>query len=242
MNVATSGGTATPGVNYTPVNQVVNFGAGQSSQSITVPVKDAGNLSQAMTVNVTLSNPGGGASLGTPSTATVTILNAGQSTGSGSLPPPVTLGSVQEVKKNHKISEIVLGFSGALNGTQAASVTEYGLVTVGKKGSFTGKGAKALKLKSAVYNSANNTVDLFLKKPTVFTKKVQLTVDGLAPSGLEDTYGRLIDGNDDGQPGGNAVAILTKNAATITAVRGGSVVDALLASGELTGLTKVRKN
>ena len=40
--VATAGGTAVAGVNYTPINQVLNFAAGQDSQTITIPVKDDG--------------------------------------------------------------------------------------------------------------------------------------------------------------------------------------------------------
>jgi hypothetical protein len=34
-------------------------------------------------------------------------------------------------------------------------------------------------------------------------------------SGLKDSFGRLIDGNEDGQPGGNAIALITKDGATI---------------------------
>jgi hypothetical protein len=34
-------------------------------------------------------------------------------------------------------------------------------------------------------------------------------------SGLKDSFSRLIDGNEDGQPGGNAIAMITKNGAQI---------------------------
>ena len=40
-----------------------------------------------------------------------------------------------------------------------------------------------LELRSAVYNSANDTVALTLKKPFVLKKPVQLTVNGGSPSG-----------------------------------------------------------
>ena len=57
---------------------------------------------------------------------------------------------------------------------------------VGKKGQFTGKGAKSIKLKSAVFNPATDTVTLSLRKRLVLTKKAQLTIDGLGGSyGLE---------------------------------------------------------
>ncbi len=67
----------------------------------------------------------------------------------------------------------------------------------------------------------------------------QKVLERVIPSGLEDSYGRLIDGNDDGQPGSNAVAILTGKAATISARTPGSVVvDLLLVRGELAGWSK----
>jgi hypothetical protein len=46
-------------------------------------------------------------------------------------------------------------------------------------------------------------------------KPVRLTINGLPPSGLEDSQGRLIDGNQDGQPGSDAVAVIDKNGVTM---------------------------
>ena len=185
-----------------------------------------------------MSSPGGGAALGAPSVATLNILNVGQSA-SGA---PVTMDLIQVIKKKGAVKEIVIGFSGALNAAEAASVAEYSLTMAGRKGSFTVKTAKKLKLLSAVYNPANNTVALTPKKKFVVTKPVQLVVNGLPPSGLEDTYGRLIDGNDNGQPGSNAVALIKAKLATITSFSVESaVVDALLKQGELAGVTKAPK-
>ena len=39
---------------------------------------------------------------------------------------------------------------------------------------------------------------------------MELVVEGVAPAGLQDSYGRLIDGNHDGTAGGNAVAVIKK--------------------------------
>ena len=151
---------------------------------------------------------------------------------------------IQVVKnKKHLVSEILIGFSGALNATEAANVAEYSLTQVGNKGSFTVKSAKKIKLKAAVYNPANDTVAITVKTPFAITKQLQFVVNGLAPSGLEDTYGRLIDGNDDGQPGSNAVAIIKAKSATITSAVsiGSAAVDVLLEHGELAALTKARR-
>jgi hypothetical protein len=121
----------------------------------------------------------------------------------------------------------------------------YRLATAGKKGSFTAKNAKVIPLKSTAYSAASDTVTLTLKKPFKLTKPVQLQVSDLSPSGLQDSLGRLIDGNHDGQPGGNAVAVLGRGGATISAVVDQgigpvlclepSAVDALLEREDLIG-------
>ena len=143
--------------------------------------------------------------------------------------------------KNQKkqITEIVLHFSGGLNAAEASNIAEYSLVQVGKHKSFTGKGAKAIKLRSAVYNAANNTVILTPKRKLTIKKSAELVINGLPPSGLEDTYGRLIDGNGDGKAGSNAVSILTKKVATVSAVS--AAVDQLAELEELAALIKPAK-
>ena len=69
---ATSGGTAVPGTDYTSVSGVVTFSAGVTSETIAIPILNstAGNNK---TFSLILSSPTGGATLGTPSTVTVTI-------------------------------------------------------------------------------------------------------------------------------------------------------------------------
>ena len=74
-----------------------------------------------------------------------------------------------------------------------------------------------IKLKSALYNPTTDTVTLTPRKPFALTKPVQLLVEGEPPSGLEDSLGRLIDGDHNGQAGGNAVAVLSRGGATLSA-------------------------
>src|SRR5262249_47367898 len=104
---------------------------------------------------------------------------------------------------------------------QAQNTAEYRLARAGKRGSFTARNARLIKLRSAVYNGASDTVTLTPKKPFALTKPVQLQVSGQPPSGLDDTLGRLIDGNRSGQAGSNAVVVLPRGGAAIhTSVRG----------------------
>ncbi len=153
--------------------------------------------------------------------------------------PLVTLTSVQVVKiktKKHKpaVPVIVIGFSDGLNAAEASSIGEYQLIVAGKKKSFTAKNAKKLPLASAVYNAANNTVTLTTKKKLVLNKLMELVVDANPPAGLQDTSGRYIDGNGDGQPGGNGVAVLKGKSVTLAALAvSPAMVNVLFEHGDL---------
>jgi hypothetical protein len=65
---------------------------------------------------------------------------------------------------------------------------------------------------TAISATAVSSSGTALQKPF---KPVQLRVNGSTPSGLKDTIGRLIDGDHNGQPGGNATAALRSGGATI---------------------------
>ena len=78
------------------------------------------------------------------------------------------------------------------------------------------------------------------------TKPEELIVNGRL---VTDTLGRQIDGNDDGQPGGDYIATISGSRVTVgglplarTMEQPANVpaaIDALLARGELTGLTRL---
>ena len=74
VDVTTSDGSATASSDYTPVSETLTFGAGESVKTVTVPVAADTGTEGDETVNLALSNPVGG-SLGTPSSATLSILD-----------------------------------------------------------------------------------------------------------------------------------------------------------------------
>ena len=125
--------------------------------------------------------------------------------------PPLTVKAVSLEKvsvvkgKKHKKEEVVVvQFSGGLNPATAQNLGNYTLATVpkGKK-----KSTRDV-LAQAVYNASTSTVTLTPRKqPVVLKPPLQLTI---IAAGLTDTSGQEIDGNADGQPGGNYVRILTK--------------------------------
>lgn len=69
-----TGGTATPGVDYTAVTGTLTFDEGQTTRQFNVPILNDGDPEPSETVNLLLDMPGGGAGLGL-TTAVLTILD-----------------------------------------------------------------------------------------------------------------------------------------------------------------------
>jgi hypothetical protein len=72
---ATSDGTAAAGSDYAAASDTLTFGPGEASKSFTVPVTSDSAHEGDETFQVTISNAGGGANLGSPAGATVRITN-----------------------------------------------------------------------------------------------------------------------------------------------------------------------
>lgn len=73
VNFATADGTATAGSDYTATSGTLNFADGQTSATFTVPILEDTLIEGNQTINLTLSNPTGGAVLGAPATAMLSI-------------------------------------------------------------------------------------------------------------------------------------------------------------------------
>ena len=124
--------------------------------------------------------------------------------------PPVVVTKVEPVlNRRHLVTEILVAFSGPVDGAEAQDVGIYRLTIAGARGSFTAKKARNVKIRSAIYQVATNTVTLNLTKRIPLSKPVQLQVDGQPPSGLQVSLGGFIDG------GRNVVAVLRRGGVTI---------------------------
>src|SRR5207248_1740141 len=75
VHFATSNGTATSGSDYTAASGTLTFSAGVTSKTFVVRIINDTRAEPDETINLTLSNPTNHATLGTPSTATITILD-----------------------------------------------------------------------------------------------------------------------------------------------------------------------
>ena len=142
-------------------------------------------------------------------------------------PPLVTVESLQIEKekvgkgtKAKKENVLVLQFSGPLTAATADSLGAYGLAPIIKvKAHGKGKHRQPATIKlgkvvtpvSAVYAAATNRVTLTPRGTLNLTKPEELVVRGAL---VTDALGRPIDGNDDGQAGGDYIATIKGGRAT----------------------------
>ena len=75
VDYATSSGTATEGSDYAAASGTLTFSPGETSKSFSIPIVDDAEVEGNETINLTLSNPTRGASLGATSAAVLTLAN-----------------------------------------------------------------------------------------------------------------------------------------------------------------------
>jgi hypothetical protein len=182
-----------------------------TSQSVPITIVNDGQPGKSdVAIPLSLSSPGSGAALGSTSTATLVIHDNN--------PPFVVVTSpgfgtikLGAGKKAKRTTGIVVPFNGALNPTQANNLAAFHLLSGKvKKGHTTY--TKNVPLKSAIYNALAHTISLVPKSKLNTSQPEQLTITS---SLLTDWLGRPIDGNHDGQPGGDFVATLKGKTVTI---------------------------
>jgi uncharacterized repeat protein (TIGR01451 family) len=108
--------------------------------------------------------------------------------------------------RGKKQSVIVVSFSDSLNPADARDLAAYHLVALGKAKKSGVRASTGVKLTTATYDLAMHTVTLTIKGKLP-TQPLQLSISG---GSVVDANGQSIDGNHDGQPGGNFQATFTK--------------------------------
>jgi titin len=239
---ATSDGTAKAGVDYVTASGVLSFAAGETSKTFTVSIINTQQVGGTRFLNLALSNPSSGTTLGFPSKATLTILGF---TTSGP-----TVQSLQLVSSAHGITAVVLSFSEPLDPTRAVNLLNYGysLRAAGKDQQFGTFDDLLFGIAAATYAAASQSVTLHLATPIRCHSFIQLTINqatdnATVPVGVADVSGNLLDGNYDGHPGGVFVATFAQgpqlsyldshgNSVSLRVTGGGSMLLTRRANGD----------
>lgn len=201
-----SGGTAVNGQDYISMSGTVTFNNGDSStKSFNVPILDDTVADNDKTVNLTLKSPTNGATLGTPSTAVLTILDSD------------TVGRLQFSKSSYDVAK--MSGSTTISVTRAGGVSGTVMVDY-KTGDGTAKAGQDYMAVSGklTFNSGVDTLRTFtvpiLTNADTQSKTVNLIVEnpsGGAVLGSPSTALLTIKGttpNDDGDGNGTTDTLI----------------------------------
>src|SRR5262249_53726449 len=204
---------ASPGGHGVPAFQTtVVFGPNVTSRSVPIAiVNDRLPGRSDVVIPLGLSSPGAGASLGAVASASLVIHDNN--------PPLVRVKSLRVAtvqvgtrKKPKRTTGLVVQLTGAVNRGGAQALAAYQLVMAGRDKRFGTRDDKRVALASARYDAVAHTATLIPKTAFNTTQLQQLRVKSAL---LTDSLGRPIDGNHDGQPGGDFVATLKGKSITI---------------------------
>jgi hypothetical protein len=153
----------------------------------------------------------------------VTVADKDGGIGAGSLevnvvPPPVRVTAVSLRVFKRKANDILMTFNGPLNVAAASNLANYRLVSAGRDKKFGDRDDRVMPLRFASHINfgSSSEVDLVLRALPVSKIPERLTLNAV---GLTDTLGRPLDGDGDGQPGGNSTAVLRGKSVTIPAAQ-----------------------
>ena len=144
----------------------------------------------------------------------------------------------RKVSRKKTVKVLVVSFSGALDPDHAQELSEFHLVAAGKDRKFGSRDDKRVALASATYDPVANTV-MLAPRGKVPNQKLQLSITA---AGTLDAQHRPIDGNRDGQPGGDFRAIFGRGGIRLAGVPQAAIsnrisaeaFDALVVAGGLT--------
>ena len=177
VSFATSNGTATAPGDYTAVSQTVSFADGDTAnKTISIPIINDTTAEANETVNVTLSSPTGGATLGTPSTAVLTITDNDVALPAGTLQFSAATYSVGENAGNAAV--IVTRTGGSSGAVSVSFATSNG--TAAAPGDYT---AVSQTVSFADGDTANKTISIPIINDTTAEANETVNVTLSAPTG-----------------------------------------------------------
>jgi hypothetical protein len=206
--------TATATVDYKPTADVLYFRPNESAKTFRVPLIDDVASEGDERFTVVMFTPEGEiphVQLVERARMTVTIQD---NEPPPSPPPPVSIVSGRLATKKNNVTGIVLTVSGIVDSIRASSLSNYRLVTAGNDKKFGTRDDKVVRLRGASYDADKHTITLTARNGKLsVAKPLRLTVKGSA-DGVLDLTGRPIDGDGDGQAGGDFTFLFTKRSVT----------------------------
>lgn len=194
--------SAKAGLDFMNPGSVLKFSDGQTVAEIAIPILNDSLVESPELFRIQLGNPGQGAVVGTPSVATVTILS------DDTQPPAPTITSIVPVISRGSMSSIRITFSESMNSATAQKTLAYMLSAAGRDKKFGTRDDVKYRITRATYNTATRTVTIN-HTAVRLTADLQLTIIGTGTNAIKSASGNTIDGDRNGQPGGNAIVTMT---------------------------------
>ena len=209
VHYSTSDGTAVAGTDYVATSGTLTFNPGELVKTFTVPILIDPMIKGNLTVILNLSSPTGASPLGSPSTAVLVIVDDMVNR----MGPHVM--SVKAVSGPFGVAGVAIAFDEPLDPSRAVDILNYGysVRTAGRDGKFGTADDKLIGLCPATYNPATLTVTLPLAIAIPANARMEIMINQAtdvpgAGVGVSDLAGNLLDGNDDGHPGGPFSAVV----------------------------------
>lgn len=233
VNYAATGGVATAGSDFTTTSGTLTFAPGETTKTFTVPIANDTVAEGNEIVSLTLSDPTGGAVLGSPGAAILRINASDQVDRTG---PVIT--RVLETGPSRGITGAVLQFDEDLDPARAGNVANYSLFGIGRGGRRT-----RITLSSAAYDPVARTVTLAASAPFMQTnfRQIMFRVNGRR-NGVTDFAGNRL-GARNRRPGGDAVlqfAVFSGTTVTFTDRDGDRATLNIANGGRLDGIRPLR--
>jgi hypothetical protein len=195
IGYSTVAGTAVSGRDFVPTSGTLTFNPGQTSQTITVPVLRNNLVTGALSFLVQLGGVTGGASLGSVTSTSVTVLNVDRDT-SG----PIVTG-MKTVPSASGVGGFVITFDRAMSSFSVAKLANYQITLLGPSG-VPGGSSRRVSVRQAKLDSTGTVVTVTLSSSQPLNRFYQVRLVG-SSGGLMGANGNLIDGNGDGVAGGS---------------------------------------
>jgi hypothetical protein len=201
-----AGGSATAGVDYTPVAGTLTFAPGETSKTINIPILDDFLVEDTETINLTLSNASAPLIIGLVNPAVVRILNLDR-------PPAVV--DAQFVTNERFINGLALRYSEPMTEQQVEDLRNYDLFIRKENKRLNGPPTRTrVGLVSAVYEPTSRTVTLTSDRPLKEGKMYEVLVNTTRFDGVESLQGERLDGNYDNIGGDDFTGYLTRTTDT----------------------------